>query len=97
MALGIHRGISERFYEVYPNAIRLAWEGLRKRVGIKILHFYGLRHEAISPLFTMGLSTPEVALISGHRDPGMLFRYTHLRAEDVAEKVHAMQGTGEFD
>ncbi len=34
-----------------------------------------------------GLSVPEVALISGHRDYRMLFRYTHLRAEDIVEKL----------
>jgi len=32
---------------------------------------------------------PEVALISGHRDPRVLFRYTHLRAEDLAKKMRA--------
>jgi hypothetical protein len=35
----------------------------------------------------MGLSVPEVALIFGHRDPRMLFRYTHLKAETVAKKI----------
>jgi len=89
--LGTPRGISERVYEVSPNAFRLAWERLRNRVGIKDLHFHDLRHEAISRFFELGLSIPEVALISGHRDPRMLFRYTHLRAEDVAEKIYSMQ------
>ena len=62
--------------------------------GIKDLHFHDLRHEAISRFFEMGLSIPEVALISGHRDSRMLFRYTHLRAEDVAEKINSMQYAG---
>jgi len=88
------RGNSVRVYEVSPNAFRLAWERLRKRVGIKDLHFHDLRHEAISRLFEMSLSIPEVALISGHRDSRMLFRYTHLRAEDVAEKINSMQYAG---
>ena len=30
---------------------------------------------------------PEVALISGHKDPRMLLRYTHLKAEDVVAKL----------
>ncbi len=51
------------------------------------LHFHDLRHEAISRFFEMGLSVPEVALISGHRDYRMLFRYTHLRAEDIVKKL----------
>ncbi len=88
--LGTPRGNSERVYEVSPNAFRLAWERLRNRVGIKDLHFHDLRHEAISRFFELGLSIPEVALISGHRDPRMLFRYTHLRAEDVALKLNVL-------
>jgi hypothetical protein len=35
----------------------------------------------------LGLSVPEVALISGHKDARMLFRYTHLKAENVAQKL----------
>jgi len=46
---------------------------LTKRAGITDLHFHDLRHEAISRLFEKGLSIPEVALISGHRDYRMLF------------------------
>jgi hypothetical protein len=30
---------------------------------------------------------PEVALISGHKDPRMLFRYTHLDPERVIAKL----------
>lgn len=74
-------------FPVSANAVRLAWERLRSRLGIEDIRFHDLRHEAISRLFEMGLSVPEVALISGHRDPGMLFRYTHLRAEDVGRKL----------
>ena len=70
-----------------PNAVRLAWERLKWRVGIVDLRFHDLRHEAISRFFEYGLSVPEVALISGHKDTRMLFRYTHLKPEDVAEKL----------
>lgn len=51
------------------------------------LRLHDLRHEAVSRFFELGLTTPEVALISGHRDPRMLQRYTHLRPEKVAEKL----------
>jgi integrase len=69
------------------NALRLAWERLRRRAKVQDLRFHDLRHEAVSRFFEMGLSVPEVALISGHRDPRMLFRYTHLRPEDIARKL----------
>ena len=68
------------------NAIRLAWGKVKKKAGVTDLRFHDLRHEAISRFFEMSLSVPEVALISGHRDPRMLFRYTHLRAEEVGKK-----------
>ena len=68
-------------------ALKLAWKRLVKRARISDLHFHDLRHEAISRFFERGLTVPEVALISGHRDVRMLFRYTHLRAEDVAARL----------
>lgn len=65
---------------------RYHWRKLLKETGILDLHFHDLRHESISRFFERGLSVPEVALISGHKDYRMLARYTHLRAEDVAKK-----------
>ncbi len=74
-------------FPVSPNAVRLAWERLRTRAGIEGVRLHDLRYEAVSRFFELGLTTPEVALISGHRDPRMLSRYTHLRQEKVAEKL----------
>ncbi len=76
-----------RPFPLSDNAAKLAWQRLLKRSGIENFHFHDLRHEAVSRFFERGLSVPEVALISGHRDFRMLFRYTHLRAEDVANKL----------
>lgn len=75
------------FSGVSGNAADQAWDRIVKRAGIENLRFHDLRHEAISRFFERGLSVPEVALISGHRDFRMLFRYTHLKAEDVAAKL----------
>ena len=74
-------------FPVNANAFRLAWERLRKRAGLCDLRFHDLRHEAISRFFELGLSIPEVALISGHKDAKMLFRYTHLRAGNIIAKL----------
>jgi integrase len=62
---------------------------LTKRAGIGDLHFHDLRHEAISGLFERGLTVPEVALISGHRDMRMLLRYSHAMREAALEKLDA--------
>ncbi len=75
-------------FPVNANALRLAWDRLRARAGLSDLRFHDLRHEAISRFFERGLNMPEVAVISGHRDPRMLFRYTHLRAEDLLPKLN---------
>ena len=61
-----------------------------KRAGVDDLRFHDLRHEAISHFFELGLSVPEVSLVSGHKDPRMLARYTHLRACEVAAKLHVL-------
>lgn len=68
-------------------AVKLSWQRITRKAGVSDLHFHDLRHEATSRFFEMGLSIPEVALITGHRDGRMLFRYTHLRAETVALKL----------
>lgn len=89
-ALDILKDIPRNDPRVFPltlNAVKLAWKRLAERAGAADLHFHDLRHEAVSSFFEKGLSVPEVALISGHRDARMLFRYTHLRAEDVARKL----------
>jgi len=79
----------ERVFPVAANAFRLAWERLRRRADLADLHFHDLRHEAISRFFEAGLSTAEVALISGHRDARMLFRYTH----PIRERIIAQLGS----
>jgi integrase len=78
----------ECVFPLSANSLRLAWERVRRRAKVENLRFHDLRHEAISRFFEQGLSVPEVSLISGHRDPRMLFRYTHLRAADIAKKLH---------
>jgi integrase len=85
-------GQDGRVFPITANAIRLAWERLRTRAGLTDLHLHDLRHEAISRFFELGLSLAEVALISGHREPRMLSRYTHLRPERVAVKLRKQGG-----
>jgi integrase len=89
-ALEIIRGtprVGDTIFVVSPNAVRLAWERLKRRAGVFGLRFHDLRHEAISRFFAKGLNMPEVAAISGHRDPRMLMRYTHPKAAEIAVKL----------
>lgn len=70
-----------------PYEFSMAWKKIIKQTGIIGLRFHDLRHEAVSRLVEAGLSDQEVAAISGHKSMQMLRRYTHLRAEDLVEKL----------
>jgi integrase len=76
--------VADPVFVVSANAVRLAWERLKRRAGVSGLRFHDLRHEAVSRFFEKGLNMPEVAAISGHRDPRMLMRYTHPTAAAIA-------------
>ncbi len=69
------------------NAFRLAWNRLRRRVGLDDLRWHDLRHEATSRLLELGLTAPEVALITGHKSLTMLSRYTHPQRKLIAAKL----------
>jgi integrase len=88
---GIGHSGDGRVFSISANAFRLAWERTKRRAGIVGLRFHDLRHEAISRFAELGLNVPELAVISGHRDPRMLFRYTHIRAADLATKLNRLQ------
>lgn len=91
----------DRLFPTTANAFRLAWERCKRRASTQLpsisdLRFHDLRHEAVSRFFELGLSVPEVAAISGHKDPRMLFRYTHLKPLDIGAKmrrIHAEAST----
>ena len=64
----------EPVFPLSANAVRLAFERVRTRAGLNDVRFHDLRHEAISRLFDRGLTTPQVALLSGHKTCSQLFR-----------------------
>ena len=85
--LGALPRTDRQLFPMATNALRLAWGRLRVRAGLGDLRFHDLRHEALSRFCELGLTIPELAVISGHKDPRMLFRYAHLRADDLARKL----------
>lgn len=76
-----------KVFPVTVEAFKSAWRRLVTASDLHGLRFHDLRHEAITRYCEMGLSMPEVALISGHRDPRMLFRYMHMRPVELARKL----------
>ena len=81
-------------FPLAPAALRMAWVRAIGRLQISDFKFHDLRHEAISRFFELGLTIPEVALISGHRDVRMLFRYTHLKPSNVTKKLWQLDQSG---
>ena len=63
------------------------WTSTLKHAGIDGLQFHDLRHEAVSRLVEKGFSDQEVISISGHKSMAILRRYTHLRTEDLVDRL----------
>jgi integrase len=51
------------------------------------LHFHDLRHRATASFFRMGLTIPQVSLLTGHKTWSMLARYTKITADDVHDAL----------
>lgn len=73
-----------------PYTFTKAWNGIKTSLGLSDLHFHDLRHEAVSRLVEAGFSDQEVSAISGHKSMQMLKRYTHLRAEDLVDRLDSI-------
>lgn len=81
----------ERVFPYKPESVSTRWQRAVRRAGLPHLRLHDLRHEGISRLFEAGLSIEEVALISGHTSWATLRRYTHLRPQDVTQKLRSKQ------
>lgn len=81
------RSEDDRVFPLTSLSVKLAWRRALRRAALEDLHFHDLRHEAISRMFELGLSMPEVALVSGHRTPAMLMRYSHADVERISRKL----------
>jgi integrase len=75
------------FPGVTAEAVKRAFIRACARAKIENFRFHDLRHEATSRLFELRLNPMEVASITGHKTLQMLMRYTHLRAEDLAQRL----------
>lgn len=85
--LAVQNDNQERVFELSGNAVRMSFQRLRERAGMPHLHFHDFRHEAISRFYDMGLTTPEVMAISGHRSVEMVERYSHASTDNLVAKL----------
>lgn len=76
--------ISEFIFPTSRAAMCNAWLKMCGRLKISDLHLYDMRHEAISRLVeSRKYSIPEMMLVTGHKNPKQLMRYTQLHARDL--------------
>lgn len=80
------RSIDGAVFPTTQSAVAQSWSRARKRAGISGLTFHDLRHEATSRMAEK-LALHELMKVTGHKDPKMLARYYHPRAEDMARKL----------
>ena len=85
---GMPRRINGKVWGVAPDTISQDFAQACHKSEIKGLTFHDLRHEATSRFFEKGLNPMQVSAITGHKTLQMLKRYTHLRAEDLAELLN---------
>ena len=74
-------------FTITASGLQQSFSKLTTRLQVHNLRFHDLRHEAISSFFEMGLSVPEVQLMSGHRTLDQLMRYSHASIEQIKHKV----------
>jgi integrase len=69
------------------NAVNLSFQRLKRRTGLNWLRFHDFRHEAISRWFDIGLTVPEVQLISGHSELKLVMHYACVDLERLFIKL----------
>lgn len=78
---------TDKIFDLSASVVSQRFAALSKNAGINDLRFHDLRHEAISRFFEMGLTTLEVAAISGHKSLSMMQRYTHINPEHLVRRL----------
>lgn len=76
-----------QLFPVSESLLRSHWKRILRICDCKNLHVHDLRHEGISRLFEKGLTVPEVASISGHKDIRQLARYAHANSDLIRSKL----------
>ncbi|SOB56995.1 Site-specific recombinase XerD [Pseudodesulfovibrio profundus] len=85
---GLPRNISGSVFGLSADQITGYMRRTVKTAKLHDLRFHDLRHEATSRLFeNTDLDTMEIKMISGHKSMQMLARYSHLRANRLAERL----------
>lgn len=72
-------------WELKVDAYTKGFNRLCEELNINDIVLHDLRHEATSRLFEKGLDVMQVKSITGHKSMQMLARYTHFKADELAQ------------
>jgi len=81
------RGIDGRVFPLNKGTVSVLFLRATRRAKIEDIHFHDLRHIALTRMSSKISNVLELAAISGHRELKMLQRYTHIKAEDLVQKL----------
>jgi integrase len=81
------RNIEGRVFPVNKATVSARFTRLARKANLLDLRFHDLRHTAITNMAGKLSNVLELSAVTGHKTLGMLKRYTHLKAEDLALKL----------
>ena len=85
----VHK-ITGRIFGIHEGSVETGWKRIKAKAAIEDLHFHDLRHEALSRLGDLGLSSSELMKFSGHKHSSSLDRYVHLDELSLAQKLQRL-------
>lgn len=81
------RGESDHIFTMTPNAVDLAWEGVREKAGLEDMRFADLRHVGATAYAKAGLGVHALKELLGHTTTRMAEVYVNLANSDVLEAL----------
>ncbi len=78
---------SGHVFPISADSVKKSFNRAAIRAGLENLRFHDLRHEATSRLAQKLSNVLELSSVTGHKNLGMLKRYYHPRAWDLAKKL----------
>lgn len=83
---------AERVFTMTPNAVDMAWDGVRIKAGLPTLMFRDLRHIAPTYYARKGATATALKHLLGHTTTRMAEVYVDMTSEDVADELDRLTG-----
>jgi hypothetical protein len=84
------RGESDQVFTMAPNAVNMAWEGVREKADLAGLTFRDLRHVGATAYAKAGLGAHALMQLLGHTTTRMADVYVNLARSDVLQALDAV-------